>query len=153
MTAALLVLAVGCGDDGGTPTTTAAPTTTVADTTTVPPTTAAPTSTTPTPPTVDPGDDALPTDPADYAVSLVGVWEAGDRESALVFATPAAVDTIFAYESGGPGTWSLVGCEGAAGSTTCTFTAGGDPTVVVRVVNQVAAAGERQAVTEVQVSS
>jgi len=148
----LTLVAAGCGDDDTVTTDTTAPTMTVAETTT----TAAPTTTTPpttvTPEPTDPGDDALPTDPADYARAFVGVWEAGDRDSALVFGTEAAVDTIFAYESGGPGSWSLTGCTSAAGSTSCTFTAGGDPTVVVRVVDEAAAVGAFQAVTEVQVS-
>jgi hypothetical protein len=67
-----------------------------------------------------------------------------------VFGTQAAVDAIFAFEGGG--TWSVTSCEGAAGSTYCTFSAGGDPTVVVRVGNEAAAQGQHQAVTEVQVS-
>jgi hypothetical protein len=156
--ATLVLLAAGCGDDGESSTTTTAEvtTTTVAETTTTSstPTTTAPPSTTAAPPTTgDPGDDAIPTDPQDYATAFVGVWEAGDQESALVFGTQAAVDAIFAVESGGPGTWSVTGCEGAAGSTYCTFSAGGDPTIVVRVGNEAAAQGQHQAVTEVQVSS
>ena len=159
LVASLLVLGAACGDDGesSTTTTTEATTTTVVETTTTsttPPTTAAP-ATTAAPPTTtgDPGDDAIPTDPQAYATAFVGVWEAGDQESALVFGTQAAVDAIFAYESGGPGTWSVTQCEGAAGSTYCTFSAGGDPTIVVRVGNEAAAQGQHQAVTEVQVNS
>jgi hypothetical protein len=45
--------------------------------------------------------------------------------------------------------WQLVGCEGAAGSSYCTFNAGGDPTLVVRVVNEVAAQSGPDAVIEV----
>jgi hypothetical protein len=154
--ATALVLLAACGDDGGEVATddTDAPTTTVAPTTsTAAPTTTAPPATTAAPPsTVDPGDDAIPTDPRDYATAFIGAWAAGDQDSALVFGTQAAVDSIFAFESGGPGLWSVTTCEGAAGSTYCTFTAGGDPTVVVRVANEAAAQGRHQAVTEVQVS-
>jgi hypothetical protein len=46
----------------------------------------------------------------------------------------------------------VTSCEGAAGSTYCTFTAGGDGTIVVRVGNEAAAQAQHQAVTEVQVT-
>lgn len=148
--AGLVVLGVACGDDGdATTTATEATTTSVADTTT---TTAAPPTTVAPPSTSVPGDDAIPTDPQDYARAFIGAWEAGDQESALVFGTQAAVDTIFAYDSGGPGSWSVTQCEGAAGSSYCTFSAGGDGTIVVRVANEAAAQGQHQAVTEVQVT-
>jgi hypothetical protein len=42
-------------------------------------------------------------------------------------------------------------CEGAAGSSYCTFNAGGDPTIVVRVGNEAASQGAQHAVIEVQV--
>jgi hypothetical protein len=154
--AGMVLVGAACGDDGdsSSATTTEATTTTVPETTTtVAPTTTAPPATTAAPPTtVDPGDDALPTDPQDYARSFIGAWEAGDQDSAAVFGTEAAVTTIFAYESGGPGAWSVTSCEGAAGSTYCTFSAGGDGSIVVRVGNEAASLGQHQAVTEVQVT-
>jgi hypothetical protein len=160
--APLVILAAACGDDGDDTTSTADTVTTDSTTTTVagtattaaPATTVAP-ATTAAPPTTmgDPGDDALPTDPQTYATAFVGAWAAGDEDSALVFGTASAVDAIFAYDSGGPGAWSVTGCEGAAGSTYCTFTAGGDPTIVVRVGNEAASQGQHQAVTEVQITS
>ena len=128
-------------NNGTAMTTTAGPTTTEA-----PATTAAP------PTTADPGDDALPTDPQQYAQAFVGAWAAGDQDSAGLFGTQEAVDAIFAYDSGGVGTWSVTGCEGAAGSTYCTFSAGGDPTIVVRVTNEAISMGQQHAVTEVQIS-
>lgn len=124
-------------------TTTAAPTT---STTTAPPTTAAPATSTTT-------AGGLPTDPDAYATAFVQAWEVGDQATALELGTQSAVDSIFAFESGGAGSWSLETCEGAAGSSFCTFTAGGDPTVVVQVGNDAASQGQPQAVTSVQVSS
>ncbi len=127
-----------CGDDDSdTPPTTVTEdaTTTVEDSTTTAPT------------------SALPTDPESYAVALVEAWEHGDSEAAEQLATAEAVETLFAFESGGPGSWSLVMCEGAAGSTYCTFNAGGDPTVIVRVANGAASMGQSQAVTEATVEA
>ena len=151
--AALTLLLAACGSDGGeedasttttaeVTATTAAPTTT---TTEAPPTTAAPsTSTT--------AAGGLPTDPQAYATAVVQAGEVGDQTTALELGTESAVDAIFAFESGGAGSWTLTTCEGAAGSSYCTFTAGGDPTVVVQVGNEAAAQGQPQAVTSVQVS-
>lgn len=146
-----LVLAA-CGSDGGddgTTTTTAAPTTTTA----APTTTTAASATTTTgavPTTATTAATGLPTDPEAYATAFVQAWSSGDQATALELGTQSAVDAIFAYEGGG--TWSLVSCEGAAGSSFCTFTAGGDPTVVVQVGNEAASQGQPQAVTSVQVS-
>ena len=159
VTALVLLLAVACGDDGDSSTATTievgtTSTTAVAETTTTagPTTTEAPATTAAPPTTADPGDDALPTDPQQYAQAFVGAWAAGDQDSAGLFGTPAAVQAIFAFDSGGAGAWSVTSCEGAAGSTYCTFTAGGDPTIVVRVGNEAASQGQPHAVTEVQVS-
>jgi hypothetical protein len=152
---ALLVVAASCGDDEGASTTTteASTSTTAAETTTsttsTPPATTVPTST----PTTAATGQGMPTDPESYAVAFVEAWAAGDHERALELGTSAAVDTIFAYDSGGPGLWSLVQCEGAAGSSYCTFSAGGDPTIVVRVGNEAASQGMPGAVSEVQVES
>ena len=82
--------------------------------------------------------------------AFVEAWLTGDRAFAEVLGTDEAVEAIFALE-GGDG-WALDHCEGAAGSSYCTFTAGGDPTVVVRVGNEAAGLGQPDAVTEVQAS-
>ncbi len=151
--AALALLLAACGSDGGdedvtttttaeVTTTTAAPTTT---TTATPPTTAGHSTSTTT-------AGGLPTDPQAYATAFVQAWEVGDQATALELGTQSAVDAIFAFESGGAGSWTLTTCEGAAGSSFCTFTAGGDPTVVVQVGNDAASQGQPQAVTSVQVS-
>jgi hypothetical protein len=108
---------------------------------------AAPTPTT-APPTTVRGDQAIPTDAESYAEAFVEAWLTGDRATADQLGTDEAVEAIFALEAGDG--WALDHCEGAAGSSYCTFTAGGDPTVVVRVGNEAASLGEPDAVTEVQ---
>lgn len=153
LVAGLLVVAASCGDDdGGSTTTTEEATSTSAVVTTTSTTSPVPAATT-TPPTTPTTGAALPTDPEAYAVAFVEAWASGDHDRALDLGTPGAVDAIFAYDSGGPGLWSLVQCEGAAGSSYCTFNAGGDPTIVVRVGNEAASQGAPGAVTEVQVES
>lgn len=163
----LLLLTAACGDDGddegaeSTTTTAEASTTTaagadattsttVAEATT---TTAAPvpaTTATTEPPLGEGDGPAIPSDPAEYATALIRAWELGDAPVAEVFATDDAFDQLFAFEgAGAPGVWQLVRCEGAAGSTYCTFNAGGDPTLVVRVSNELAAQSSPDAVTEV----
>lgn len=152
--ALVLAVAAGCGDGddaGDEPTTTSTPAGTSAPTT-VPATVPA---TEPTVPGAGDGEGdgpGIPTDPAAYATALVEAWATGDTATARVLATQEAVDALFAYDPGGPGLWQLEGCEGAAGSSYCTFRAGGDPTVVVRVGNEAAAHASPEAVTEVRVS-
>ena len=73
-----------------------------------------------------------------------------------MLSVPAAVETLFSYEpaeDGADPTWAIEVCEGAAGSSYCTVSAGGDPKIVVRVMNEAASRGEPHAVTEVQVES
>jgi hypothetical protein len=94
--------------------------------------------------------DALSTDPAEYASALVRAWERGDETAAGLLATDGAVQVLFSREGGGAGTWSLRGCEGAAGSSYCTFTAGGTPTVIVRVGNEAVSLGQPHAADEVR---
>ena len=69
----------------------------------------------------------IPTDSEDYAIALIEAWERGDRDAAATFADPDDLETLFSREGGGAGTWSLEGCEGAMGSTYCTFRADGEP--------------------------
>ncbi len=148
--AGLVVVGAACGSDGGdgTTTTTAEATTTLAPAT---PTTAAsvPTTAAPATTTTTAGAVLIPTNPEDYATAFVFAWAAGDQATALVLGNQSAVDAIFAFEGGG--SWTLVGCEGAAGSSFCTFNAGGDPTIVVQVGNEAASQGQPHAVTGVTV--
>jgi hypothetical protein len=91
----------------------------------------------------------IPTDSESYATAFVDAWSSGDREYADVLGTDEAVDTIFAFEGGG--TWTLVDCEGAMGSSYCTYSAGGDSTLIIRVGNEAAGQGEPDAINEVRI--
>ena len=95
-------------------------------------------------------EGSLPTNAEDYATALIEAWERGDHDTASTLAAADALDVLFSQEGGGAGTWSLESCDGAAGSTYCTFGAGGDPKVIVRVANEAASLGQPEAVTEVQ---
>jgi hypothetical protein len=154
LTIASLLLLAACGSDGGddeTTTTTAEVTTTTAAPTT---TTVIPSPTTTSqsaPTTVTTAAGGLPTDPQAYATAFVEAWATGDQATASILGTESAVNAIFAFEGGG--TWTVTSCEGAAGSTFCTYTAGGDPTVVVQVGNEAASQGQEHAVTGVTVDS
>jgi len=131
-----LLLAACSGDDDSADSTTTTTTTTEAttsassgsssDTTAGPSseTTAPPTETT-TPPGAEPASEAgspLPGDPQGWASELVRAWGAGDRERAAELATPEVVDQLFGHAAVGGGDWDLLRCEGAAGTTYCTFT-------------------------------
>ena len=84
-----------------------------------------------------------------YTVGELARYRAAS-DGTEVFATDEAFDQLFAFEGvGTPGTWQLVACEGAAGSSFCTFTAGGDPTLTVRVLNELASQSSPDAVVEV----
>ena len=125
------VVAVGCTDDdpdagSTTSAATTTTTTTTATTTSVPGTSAPTTAATTTPaPTSPPASTApaLPTSPDEYATAFVGAWVAGDRDTASMLASTEAVDTLFAVDAGG-NVWALELCEGAMGSSYCTFVDG-----------------------------
>ncbi len=111
-----------------------------------------------TPPSPSPSSSAtIPASNAEeYATDLINAWVRGDRTLAEQLAVTEAFDTLFSYEPAEDGVepnWALETCEGAAGSSYCTFGAGGDPTIVVRVTNEAASAGAPEAVTEVKVES
>jgi flagellar basal body-associated protein FliL len=83
---------------------------------------------------------AAPTTPEGYAQALYAAWKAGDRSAAAQVASPEAVNQIFqfAYEpiqtnAGPQDPYQFRGCEGAAGSTFCTW-AGQDTAQIVEQV-------------------
>jgi hypothetical protein len=139
--AAVVVLALGvaalvlAGDkDDGTRVRTgdpAGPTTTTASTE---PSVTSPTTTTSVPPppttvstsTPTPGPtttlESFPTTVAEYTAELVRAWGRGDRADAARYAPPDVVAQLFAFaDPGGPG-WDLSApCEGAAGTTFCSY--------------------------------
>ncbi|MDT9595127.1 hypothetical protein RDV89_18715 [Nocardioides zeae] len=93
---------------------------------------------------------ALPTDAQAYAQAFVDAWQAGDRPAAeqLVRDLDDA-DELF-DEDDLRGTPALQGCEGAAGSSYCTFV-GDNYQVVVQVGNEAASAGQPGAISDVEV--
>lgn len=85
--------------------------------------------------------------PADYAGAAFGAWVAGDQEELEQRAQPAVAEFLAIRE---PGTVDPVpdpACEGAAGSTYCTWLlADEDIQLQLRVVNQAASEGQPGAV-------
>jgi hypothetical protein len=78
--------------------------------------------TTPTPaPTVTTAPAPAPTTPEEFAAELYRAWRTGDADAAAKVASPEAVQSLFAFE---PADFTLQDCQGAAGSTICTYTAG-----------------------------
>ncbi|HEX5427940.1 MAG TPA: hypothetical protein VFX00_06435 [Pedococcus sp.] len=159
-TTAALALAValgaplaGCAGDpqpGASGSSTSSPTVTVTVTRTVPgpmlTTATAPPTTASTPP---PGRDSapLPDNARDYAGAFVTAWAERDKPRAEQLATPTVVQTTFA--SSVPTPPRLTGCEGAAGSSYCTYE-GDEYTMTVRVQNEMASRRAPHAVTEVR---
>lgn len=85
---------------------------------------------------------AISADPQGYAVALYNAWKAGDRVAASRVASPQAVNQIFAvpYQAqastrGPVDPYSSQGCQGAAGSTICSWQAVGLSTITMRVRN------------------
>ena len=162
--AGLLALGViaGCGsgaaDDGSPPTaTTSATSTPTAGTVTAEPPTTEPSTTEPSttgpkldlPPTTPPGAKdapAIPRAAQDYGTAFVTAWVGGDRARATQLGTESAVKAAFASRV--EAMPRFVRCEGAAGSSYCTW-AGDEYTLQVRLGNELASRGEPHAVTEV----
>ena len=117
---ALALAASGCSsDDDAGPTTTDRP---ASSTTT---TTSASTTTT----TGEP--EAFPRDAEGYTAALVRAWGEGDRTESARFAAPGAVDALFAFADPGGPRWDLQGCEGAGGTTYCSYRDPGRQMVVL----------------------
>ena len=92
----------------------------------------------------------LPTDAQDYAQALIDAWQAGDRAAAeRLVRDPDEVDDLFDEDdlTGDP---VFAVCEGAAGSSYCTWNGTGYD-IVVRVANEAASAGQEGAISEVDV--
>lgn len=148
---------VGCSSDGDdessarvtvtetvTSSASAAPSTTPTDAGTTPSTT----------PSSDAGSPApagpLPTDAQAYAQALITAWQADDRTSAARLVRDAdELDDLFG-EDDLTGVPAFAMCEGAAGSSYCTWNGTGYD-IVVRVANEAASAGQEGAITEVDV--
>ena len=145
----------GSSDSGGsTDTSGPTPTVTVTVTATAPSTLPTPTLSKPGKPnttmsTPPPAKDPLviPDAPQAYAQAFVAAWVDRDRARAARLATATAVETAFASTVTTAPTFSR--CEGAAGSTYCTWE-GDEYTMTVRVGNEMVAQRQEQAVREVR---
>ena len=156
----LAVLFAGCGPSNGPASTTSSTTPTPATVTVTTTVTASPTATRPVPtkptrPTIDPspttpppGKDApaIPRSAQDYGIAFVTAWVKGDRTRATQLGTEAAVKAAFAVRPGA--TPRFQHCEGAAGSSYCTWE-GDEYTLQLRILNETASTGQPHAVTEV----
>lgn len=139
----------GIADDptstaAGSPPTTESPSVpTSAAVTTAPSDTAAPTTV--------PESEPLPTNAADYAAAAFEAWMGSNQDLLARLMTEESLATLrsITFETGAA--WEFERCEGAAGSSYCTWS-GPDGTLSFRVANQAAAAGEERAITEVIVA-
>ena len=85
---------------------------------------------------------SAPSTPEGYAQALYAAWKAGDRNAAAKVASPDAVNQIFqfAYQpiqtnAGPQDPYQFRGCEGAAGSTFCTWAGQDNAQIVEQVRN------------------
>jgi len=133
----------GRGASGSSTTTTPTVTQTVTVTETLPGSTQ--TAMTTPPPARDP--QPIPDNARDYAGAFVTAWAGRDRVRATELATAGVVQTAFA--SSVPTPPQLKSCEGAAGSSYCTYE-GDEYTMTVRVLNEMASQRQPHAVSEVR---
>jgi hypothetical protein len=91
-------------------------------------------------------DEVIPRNAQDYGRAFVAAWARRDRARADQLATKSAVAAAFA--TGVDRAPAFRTCEGAAGSTYCTWE-GDEYRVQVRIGNEIASRGERHAVDEV----
>jgi hypothetical protein len=140
---ALAAILTACGE-GSPAVTTSSPSTTALAPTTIPSTSSSTTSSSsPTRTTARPATTVpAPASPETAAKALFAAWAAGDRAAAAKVARPAAVDGIFARPWQATDGWSFSECNGAAGSTICTWRRPAGQQLMVRVENATANASE-----------
>jgi hypothetical protein len=151
----------GCGAADGTGIAGASSTTTPTATTPTTTVTVTATSSVPVPTLTKPGKPnttmsipppakdplVIPNTPKAYAQAFVTSWVDRDRARAAKLGTTAAVDAAFGSTPTKAPTFTS--CEGAAGSSYCTWE-GDEFTMTVRVLNEKSAQRQTQAVTEVK---
>jgi hypothetical protein len=159
-----LVACDGGGNDAGAagPNTSTAPATTSPARETAPPATAAPsttapadasagqsssTSTAPAAPEVTPAGATVPNTADGYATATFDAWLHGNDGHLRKLATEPVADFLSATTPGEPGEWSGPACEGAAGSSYCSWTQP-DAEFVLRIRNETASLGRRHAVVD-----
>jgi hypothetical protein len=90
----------------------------------------------------------VPSASEQYAALFAIAWSADDR-AAMEQLAPADVVDLALTEPGAA--WGSMACDGAAGSTYCTFTEfDGEVLLVVRVGNEAVLTGSDQAVSEIR---
>jgi hypothetical protein len=94
---------------------------------------------------------ARPTVPADYAHAAFAAWAAGDHPALHDLANGPALDVLAARPPATDDDWGAATCEGAAGSTICSWSGAG-AVLALRVDNAAAAAGAPDAVVEARFS-
>lgn len=98
-----------------------------------------------------PEAEPLPTNAADYATAAFEAWMADDEEMLGRLLTEESLEALRSITFDPGADWEFDRCEGAAGSSYCTWT-GPDGSLSFRVGNQAAAAGEERAITEALVA-
>jgi hypothetical protein len=93
------------------------------------------------------GPAARPTSSADYAQAAFDAWEGGDGTTVIDLSVPEAAQLLLARGPGDDGWSDTPQCEGAAGSTYCTWTSDG-PNLQLRVLNEDASKGAAHAISE-----
>jgi hypothetical protein len=92
----------------------------------------------------------LPTSPTRYATAAFDAWQQGNDGRLRKLATDYVADFLIAHTPDA-GTWSGPACDGAAGSTYCTWSRS-DAQLTLRVANETASRGRRHAVVEASFS-
>lgn len=93
----------------------------------------------------------LPTNAADYATAAFEAWRSGDGDMLTRLLTGEALEALRAITVDPGAAWEFERCEGAAGSSYCTWM-GPDGSLSFRVGNEAAGAGQEQAIIEVLVA-
>lgn len=88
----------------------------------------------------------LPRSPVAYATGAFEAWLRGDIRQLDRYAAGAVTDVLAARAPEATTGWGTPACEGAAGSTYCTWSRA-EVTLTLRVANEAASAGRRDAVT------
>jgi hypothetical protein len=89
----------------------------------------------------------LPDNPQAYATATFRAWLNGNEARLSRLAAPPVAQFLLARAPESASGWSGPSCEGAAGSTYCSWTRT-ETEVVVRVANEAASQGQPRAVTE-----
>lgn len=95
--------------------------------------------------------EPLPNNPEAYAAGAFEAWTEGDEDLLARLMTDGARRTLEEGSLDASADWDFERCEGAAGSTYCTWS-GPDGTLSFRVANQAASSGEEHAIAETLVA-